>query len=216
MFAATRALTWELLARQRWLLLGLAVYLLAGAVFVQLAPGLAQTPFIVQTLVLPLLVPLPFLLTALMHDGRAPLDRPTSGFPARLFTLPVPSAVLALPPLVLGTVLLPLLYLFVAVALLRPSGVGAPLAAPALLVAVAIAWVPALTWLPFPLPWLRPAPFVVMLPGVVSLAIVLGNVEVPQPPVVLGLGAALGAGYGVGVAGVARARHAGTGETTGS
>src|SRR5262249_41890740 len=120
MFRATRALTWELVAPQRWPLFGLAAYLLASALFVPLAPGRVEPPGLAQALAVPVCIPRPSLLAAFTHGGRMRLEQRISGFPPRLFALPVPAALLALPPLALGT-LPALIYLFVAALVLRPG-----------------------------------------------------------------------------------------------
>jgi hypothetical protein len=211
MFLAIRALTWELLAPQRWLLAGLAVYLLGWAAFAQIASDADQS-VLCGSLGLPLAALAPFFLGALMHGGQIRLEQKTSGFPARLFTLPVPSAVLALPPLLLGTLVVTLVYLFLAVAVYRPLAAELPLAVPALLLATFIVWLQALIWLPFPIPWLRLVVVVLLLLGAAITSVVLGTVEVPQSAVLAGLAIALAAGYVVGITAVARARHAGTAE----
>src|SRR5262249_19223775 len=154
-----------------WLLAGLAVYLLGWAAFAQIAPDADQS-VLCGSLGIPLVALTPFFLGALMHGGQIRLEQKTSGFPARLFTLPGPSALLALPPLPLGTPSVTLVYLFLAAAVYRPLGAELPLAVPALLLATWIVWLQALIWLPFPVPGMRLVVICLLLIGVAITSVV--------------------------------------------
>ncbi len=76
-------------------------------------------------------------------------------YPARLFTLPVSTAELALWPMLYGSAAMVMLWLATRLLAQWPSGIAVPTIWPALLAAVLLAWTQALTWLPYGLPVLR-------------------------------------------------------------
>jgi len=93
-------------------------------------------------------------------DGK--LESAESGFPARLFLLPVRTGVLVGWPMLQGAAVAVLLWLAWAFLVLRPSGVETPPWAPIML-AAGIAVSQALVWLPFGVPWLRLAVMIATL-----------------------------------------------------
>jgi len=93
-------------------------------------------------------------------DGK--LESAESGFPARLFLLPVRTAALVGWPMLQGALVAVLLWLAWALLVLRPCGVETPAWAPVML-AAGIAVSQALVWLPFGVPWVRLAVMVATL-----------------------------------------------------
>jgi hypothetical protein len=98
-----------------------------------------------------------YLFSSLSMGLDARLERRESGFPARLFALPLRTQSLVAWPMLWGTSVLGLAWLTLSWGVLRPRGLDLGVMSwwPALLLAVTLAWVQALVWLPIPLPGLR-------------------------------------------------------------
>jgi hypothetical protein len=92
------------------------------------------------------------------------LEAPQSGFPARLFTLPVPTGVLVAAPMLQGTAGVALLWLAWERFVLRPAGIETGAWSTALQAAAFVALLQALLWSPFGLPWVRVVLALVLLP----------------------------------------------------
>jgi hypothetical protein len=92
------------------------------------------------------------------------LESPQSGYPARLFALPVRTVVLVACPMLQGTAAVVLLWLAWARFVLRPAGIEVALWPTALQAAAIVAVLQALLWSPFGLPWLRVVLALVLLP----------------------------------------------------
>jgi hypothetical protein len=92
------------------------------------------------------------------------LESPQSGYPARLFTLPVRTAVLVATPMLQGTAAVVLLWLAWGRFVLRPAGIEVSLWTTALQAAAIVAVLQALLWSPFGLPWFRVVLALVLLP----------------------------------------------------
>jgi hypothetical protein len=180
--AAITALSWELVARYRWLYVVAAVWLLLVCALGLLLSALGWDPLVGVSLVLSLSGPLLFVLGGLAHGWDTHLENAGSCFPGRLFTLPVPTALLVGPPLLLGSTVLVLAWLLASLCMLRPFGTeGIPLWWPALCGAAVLAWIQAFTWFPFPLPWLRLGCFTVFLLGVTVGTTALLHHETSEP-----------------------------------
>ncbi|HVS35565.1 MAG TPA: hypothetical protein VMS17_08285 [Gemmataceae bacterium] len=137
----------------------------------------------------------------------AQLDAGDTGFPTRMFTLPVSTAVLTAVPMVQGAAVAALGWVAWAGAVLRPVGMDVDLMWPAVLTAALVAWLQALVWWPFPLRFLRVivvAPVLAVIAMAPAFALALGA---PSVAVTAGLAALLPAAYGVALVGVARARR---------
>jgi hypothetical protein len=131
-----------------------------------------------------------------------------SCFPARLFTLPVRTAVLTCWPMLYGTAAVALVWVLLAQCVFRRSGLDVPLWWPALLFACVLAWFQALFWMPFGLPWLRVVVIVGLLTALLVVGITLGEkLDVPEAVAVPVLACVLGAAYLVAGVGVAHARR---------
>ncbi len=149
------ALSWEIVARIRWLLRAGAVYFAVACVTVACLPASLRSPQVGAWLAGPLALVAAGIYAAALYCEGADVRGRRSGFPRRVLTLPVSSFTLATVPFVLGFVLLGLVWVAVALGLLNPCGADAPLVLPALAVTASLAWLQTFSWTPFPLPWLR-------------------------------------------------------------
>jgi hypothetical protein len=130
----------------------------------------------------------------------------TSCYPARSFTLPVPTWALVFWPMLYGTAAVALAWTALTVFVLRPLRPEMPVGAMALFYAAALAWLQAVIWSPFPLPGLRPFAAVLVLAGCPFL-ITVGMTSGLGEGALLGLSAALiPPAYLVALWGVSRAR----------
>ena len=208
--AAVGALSWELVARSRWLLVLTGSWLILLCLVGMSLPASIRTPGVGVCLALTVAWPLVFVLGALSHgfDGR--LESTGTLFPGRLFTLPVSTIVLVGPPLLLGTMVVLVCWTLCALCLLRGCGVEAPLFWPGVLGAGALAWVQTLSWWPFSRPWLRTlllGGLLGLFEAMLGLSLVGEGQELSEPVLVVSSAALLLAGYGVALRGVARARR---------
>jgi hypothetical protein len=203
------ALAYFLWTRHRLALSLIAVYWLALIVVCRALA--AESIKGAMLFAMPATVAFAFLLIifSFSRDGR--LEVRESGFPSRLWHLPLPNYALVGWPMLWGSGVLALAWLTLAWGALRPAlqphGIELPLWWPALTLAVALAWLQAITWMPFPLPWLR---VVVLIPLLSPLAALVPLAEAFDiyPMIHYGLLVALLlAAYGVAVVGVARARR---------
>jgi hypothetical protein len=206
MSTAVAALSWELLARNRLFLslTGLSVLLLS--LVGVLLPEALRIPEVGVTLAL---LPASALAVAvaLLSHGDCRLEVAASCFPARLFTLPVPTPVLVAPPLLLGTLIILACWLLGVVCLLLPCGADVPVWWPGVLMAAALALLQAFVWAPFPLPWLRLVCLVLVWPVMVWTVALLAAWEVREGALVVVSLLLLLAGYAGALAGVNWARR---------
>ncbi|HTU19647.1 MAG TPA: hypothetical protein VMG10_16420 [Gemmataceae bacterium] len=96
-----------------------------------------------------------YLILVFTFGREAWLEACESGFPARLWTLPLPTHVLVGWPMLWGSAMLTLVWLTLAWAVRGLCSFDVPLVWPGLLLAVLLAWWQAILWTPFPLPSLR-------------------------------------------------------------
>jgi hypothetical protein len=206
MRSAVMALSWELVARHRWLMALAGVWVLLGCGLGLVLPEAVRAPEVGAGLLIALTLPLVFVLAELVHGSAARLEERRSGFPARLYTLPAPVAVLAGPSLVLPTLVIACCWVLVDLCLLRFFGIESPTFWPPLAAAASVALIQALTWMPFPLPYLRLACFTVLIPAVYAGTAMLVALEVGEAVLSLLFLALLVLGYGLALLGVAWGR----------
>ncbi len=212
------AFAWETWRRHQLMILPALVYLLALIVLFHAAPpgtfsarvGEPESPEIGALLSEPLIIAF-FGLLILFLPGdeatKARLEARESGFPRRLFTLPLRNTALAGWPLGLGGLTIVLLWVVLAKLIWQPCGVIVPLLWPALALTAFLAWVQALMWWPFPLPFLRLILAVPVL-GLLAAGAVLGCwANLSEWILASVAGTLIAAGYVLAVAGVARARR---------
>ncbi|HVX61740.1 MAG TPA: hypothetical protein VHC19_14090, partial [Pirellulales bacterium] len=130
-----------------------------------------------------------------------------SGFPARMFTLPVSTRMLVAWPMALGALAMAGAWLVVDLAVLRPCGVAAPLAIPAAIVAASLMAIQSLAWAPFEFGWGRPLVLAALAAALVTATVVARNMDAPNELLLGGYLVLLPAFYAAAVAGVARARR---------
>jgi hypothetical protein len=206
------ALAYFLWTRHRLFLSLFAVYWLALIVLGQILPVESETAVkVVLVFSSPVVTMLLVLLVIFSFSRDARLEARESGFPSRLWHLPLPTYALVGWPMLWGSGLLALAWLTLVWGALgpalRPQGIELPLVWPALMLAVVLAWLQAISWTPFPLPWLRA---VVLIPLISPLIAFVPLAETFDLSAAIRDGllvALLLAAYGVAVVGVARARR---------
>ncbi len=188
MRSAGVAIAWEFGRRHRWGFAALVGYLLLLGTtdILILAPGQEVgwdgspdlPPRFVATVLVPVYMLSFYLLAAFSFGLSGDLTARASGYPARVFTLPVSTAALAGWPMFYGTTTIAGLLLATTRFVVWPSGVDVPLVWPALFGAAMLAWTQVLMWMPFGLPGLRVAIGVVLLatPSAVVLLAIEGDV----------------------------------------
>jgi hypothetical protein len=198
---------WEFCGRHRIAKVLVLAYLLLLVLLVNLLPTWVIGPATAAILSFPLWGVLPPLTALFAHGEQADILVRDSGYPRRLFTLPLRTAALAGWPLLLGGVTVAVYWLVLAGLVLRSSGVPVPVFWPAVFLVALLAWAQALVWFPFPLPFLRLIVAGLVLGGMTTAALLGVNYNV-SPALLLGVSAALiPPGFGVAVLGVARARR---------
>ncbi len=146
------------IARQLWwrhrreafaaLILWLALVAVAPPLF-----GWVALPYAIAGSLLPLIGVFGFFMNALLfvdHVGNF-----TSGYPRRMFTLPVPSRTLVIWPMLYASAIVAFLWVVTASLIYRPLGFHTPLVLPALGLAALMAWFQAISWSPLRPVWLR-------------------------------------------------------------
>jgi hypothetical protein len=92
----------------------------------------------------------------------------TSGYPRRMFTLPVTTASLAFWPMFLAVVVVVSLWFLVTILVYRPAGLHPPLVLPAVALALTVAWNQVICWSPIKSQFLR------VTGAIVGLELLLG------------------------------------------
>src|SRR5947207_329575 len=169
MYSPAVALAWEFWGRHRWGLAGVAGLVAAFAVGCAVSPP-ERTTVLVHTIWFGLGLCYVIGVFAYGFEGR--LETAESGFPARLFVLPVRTWVLVGWPMLQGVAAAVVLWLAWDRLVLRPSGVVVPPWWPAILAAV-VAVSQAVVWFPFGLPWVRLAVAVAALLALVRAPVIL-------------------------------------------
>ncbi|MEX0711574.1 MAG: hypothetical protein WD278_04450, partial [Pirellulales bacterium] len=174
-----QALAWQLTHRYRWGLIPLAGYLLLLCVYFSLAPAGAVSAAAASIATIPLAVGVAFLLGVCTFGLEVNVADRRSGYPARMFTLPVRTSGLIGWPMLYGTLAVSLGWALLAQFVLRPAGINAQVWLPALTFASVAAWLQALSWAPFGLPQVRLVLISLVLTVLVSLPILATTGEVP-------------------------------------
>jgi hypothetical protein len=200
------ALAYFVWTRHRLALSLIAGYWLALIVLSRIFPSQTTLPF-----ALPCVYPFLYMLLIFSFTRESTLEMRESGFPSRLWHLPVPTYALVGWPILWGCGVLALAWLTLSWGALRPAleplGVEPPLWWPALALAAALAWLQAITWTPFPLPWLRPLVLIALISPLVALVALTEAFEF-SVAIANGIFIALMlAAYAVAIAGVSRARR---------
>lgn len=198
------AIAWQFWRRHRWGLVASGATLLAMAVAYPFLFALTREPSALLASLLPVVIVTGFLLNALLFvDDAGNLG---SGYPRRMFALPVRTHTLVTWPMLYGMGGAALLWLATAALAYRRSGFDTPLLLPALGLAAAMGWLQVISWSPLAVPSARPALAGVLLPalGVPPFWLALTERAAGAAALLVGY---LAAAYAVALAGVARARH---------
>jgi hypothetical protein len=205
--SAAAGLAWLIWTRHRIALTLFAAAVLGAVLGRALFAGAQSVwPMAAVTLIVgQALVYLPVIF-ALGRDYR--LEATESGFPPRLWHLPMRTWQLVGWPMLWGSSLVCGMWLVLAAGVLRPCGYPVPLWWPGLLLAVNLTWLQTLLWTPFPLPWLRPVVLIPIVTAVsVSPAFLFLTLGAPETLVCGLLAVLILVAYGIALAGVSRARH---------
>jgi hypothetical protein len=219
------ALMGQVWRRHRWGLAVCAAAWLVSAALVRLlpravwAPGPGDGPLLPVHIVTvgPLMAALVFTFYAFSLTVDVQLEALGTGFPARLFLLPVPTPTLVTWLMLQAAAAAAGCWAAWAVTVLWPAGQDVPLGWPALLAASLMVCLQAVAWWPFPLPFLRVGAaglgltLVAMTP---TFGIATEPLGLPRAAWVGVLAALLPAAYGAALVGVARARRGDTPEWT--
>ncbi len=145
------ALVWEFWWRHRWGLGAVGLFVAGTAAAVAASPFQPNTAMVMSDF---FAMGLLYTIGVFAYGFEARLEVPDSGFPARLFLLPVRTSALVGWPMLQGVAVAVGLWLAWDTFVLHPCGVETPawwIAA----IAAAVAGGQALLWCPFGLPWLR-------------------------------------------------------------
>jgi hypothetical protein len=163
MHSPAAALSWEFWARHRIGLSVVVVLVVGFAVACAISP-LSKNNAAVHSLWL--VLGLCYVIGVFAYGFEGRLETAESGFPARLFLLPVRTWVLVGWPMLQGMIVAVGLWLAWDRLVLRPSGIETGAWWPVMLAAV-VATSQAIVWLPFGLPWLRLLVAIVVLTALI-------------------------------------------------
>jgi hypothetical protein len=145
-----RAIVWQLWRRHHHvLLLSAAILVLMAITYPWLLhafqdDALSRTVFIVS--LLPPILVFAFVANVLIYSDE--VGSLTAGYPRRMFTLPVPTRTLVAWPLLIASLVVCILWAFLALCVYRPSGYDAPVMWPAMVLIVTMVGAQALSWSP--------------------------------------------------------------------
>lgn len=151
MHSPAAALAWEFWGRHRWGLAGAAAVVAGFAAYCAAVPVSGQFASVSSIW---FMMALCYVIGVFAYGFEARLETAESGFPGRLFVLPVRTWVLVGWPMVQGIAVAVLMWVAWNLLVLRPAGIEAPAWWTAMLAAV-VAVSQALVWTPFGLPWAR-------------------------------------------------------------
>ena len=153
------AVAWEFHYRQRWILIGLAVYvLMLGLIkplyfgadrIVDLGDGYAAFAIV------PFSTTFMYFIAVFTFGMTGDLAARPSIYPARMFTMPVSTAALAGWPMLYGTATMATLWVTVRVLARWPWDMELPVVWPGFMGAVVLAWMQVFTWMPYGIRGLR-------------------------------------------------------------
>lgn len=168
------ALSWEMWWRHRWGFAAAAAVVAGFAVASGIESLSAQ---LVQALTIWFVFALCYVIGAFAYGSEARPEAPESGFPPRLFVLPVSTWLLVALPMIQGMIAALLLWLGWERLVLRPSGLEIPAWRTAMIPAI-VGVCQALVWLPFGVPWLRIGTIITTLIALIRPTFVLELVGV--------------------------------------
>jgi len=205
------AFRWEFGTRHQWVLIALALYLVALGMIkpLVLGPGVKVRfgdGFVGFGLV-PFSFAFMYFIAVFSFGLNGDLAGRASIFPSRLFTLPVPTAELARWPMVYGGAAMMLLWFGTAILARWTIGLELPLVWPALLGAVVMAWTQALTWMPYGLRGIRVVAATAILISIDATVITAIELKLSETILIAFLAPQLPLAYAIACYAVARARR---------
>lgn len=205
------AIAWEFRGRHRWGLIALAGYLVLLATFKLIGPGWTfnmDSPERFGVVVMgPLATTFLYVLTVFSFGLSGDVAGRQSMYPARMFTLPVSTAELALWPMLYGAAAITVLWLATRFLALWPSGFDIPTVWPALAAVSLLAWTQALTWMPYGLPGLRVILAVLWLSTIDAIVLLAIHYRASEPAMVVIVAPQIPLAYVAARLAVARARR---------
>jgi hypothetical protein len=201
------ALAWQLWGRHRRGLAVVMAILLVFAVLQRALPAGALEMEHAALCSMQFVFALLYVAAAFAYGFECQLEARESGFPARMFTLPVRTGVLVGWPMLQGAAAVALLWAAWVHFVLRPSGIETPLGMTALLAAAFVAVLQALLWSPFGLPWVRVLVAVLALPTLLLSPLFGPALGATETGLLCLFAALIPAAFVVAFAGVARARR---------
>lgn len=214
------AIAWEFGRRHRWgfaalagylLLLGTTDLLIVDAGHAVSMDDLGDWPEVAPrsfaTAVVPVSLFTYYFLAVFSFGLTGDLAARQSMYPARLFTLPVTTAELALWPMLYGAATLAGLFMAATRFAVWPSGVDFPLLWPALFAAAMLAWTQAFMWMPYGLPGLRVIVTVLWLATIDAVVFTAVDRRVPESVMVATLAPQVPLAYLCARLAIARARR---------
>jgi hypothetical protein len=205
------AIAWEFRKRHRWGLIAIGGYLLVLAT-IKLLPFEPQRLIeddqsFALVVVVPLTATFIYFLAMFSFGLDGDLSARQSMYPARMFTLPVTSAALAVFPMLYGSAAMAILWFATRFLAVWPPGEKVPIMWPALLAASLLAWTQALTWMPYALPGLRVIVTVLWLAAIDSVVLLALHFEAREQVMLAILAPHVPIAYLVARSAVARARR---------
>ena len=207
------ALAWEFRHRHRWGLRALGLYLavLVGTKLVVIA-GDVHVAFgnaeqFAVAVVVPITTSFVYLLAVFTYGLSGDLAARASMYPARMFTLPVPTATLVRWPMLLGALSAVGLWIVTRWLSLWPSELSVPYVWPAVLAASLVMWTQALVWMPYGVRGLRVVASVLVLSVIQAVVLIALELKASEWRVVAITAPLIPIAYVVARVAVARARR---------
>ncbi len=141
------AIVWQLWTRHRAGLEISAAILLLMVLVVPPALHAIDSPAFVMFSMIPSLVIATYVANLLTFSDE--VGSFTSGYPRRMFVLPLPTRTLALWPMLVSMAVIVVLWLVISVFIYQRGGYHPPVLLPAIALAVTVAWNQAMCWMPF-------------------------------------------------------------------
>jgi hypothetical protein len=207
MHSPALALSWQLWGRHRWGLSAVLLYCLTTALVFNALPAGTLEPRHGLLVSFQFIIAVIYVAAVFAYGFESPLEVRASGFPARLFTLPVRTSVLVAWPMLQGMGTVALLVVAWAYLVLRPSGTWVSLQYTALAAAAFVAVLQALLWLPFGLPWARVIVAFLVLSSLILTAMLGPAYDVPESDLLALFAALIALAGGAAFVGVSRARR---------
>jgi hypothetical protein len=183
---AAQAIGWEFLRRHRLGFIALVVSMVVvAAIKIRIvASGQVVTFDSAQSFAVGVVVPLTaaftYCLAVFTFGMSGDLAARRSMYPARMFTLPVPTSALVGWPMLYGAIAMVVLWICTRLFAIWPADVPVPVIWPAFAAVALLAWAQALTWMPYGLRGIRVVAAVLALQAIDGIAIVAVQLKAPE------------------------------------